>query len=79
MSASHRVRLVKSGGEQTVRIPEDLELPGQEALVRRQGAALVLEPIGQPSLLQVLDSLAGVGEDFPDVDEGLQPLRDIDV
>ena len=42
-------KLVDSDGGQTVQLPQGLRLPGTEVLVRRQGAALVLEPVGPSS------------------------------
>ena len=44
MSSIRRVRLFRNGSNQAVRIPRDLELPGDEALIRREGDRLILEP-----------------------------------
>lgn len=83
------VRLFRNGANQAVRIPKEFELPGKEALMRREGNRLVIEavepkyPKGSPAaLLAALNELAKLGpidEEFPDVDEGLLPLDDIDV
>jgi antitoxin VapB len=79
MPASRRVKLFRNGRNQAVRIPVDFELPGGEALMRREGRFLVLEPIGKPSLLQILATLEPIDEDFPDVDEGLLPPRNVEL
>jgi antitoxin VapB len=79
MPASRRVKLFRNGRNQAVRIPVEFELPGGEALMRREGRFLVLEPIGKPSLLQILETLEPIDEDFPDVDEGLLPPRNVEL
>jgi len=77
MAESRRVRLFRNGRNQAVRIPVEFELPGNEATLRREGASLVLEPLGRPTLLAVLDALEPIPDEFPDIDEGLAPIRDI--
>ena len=64
-----RVRLFKNGRNQAVRIPPDLELPGQEALLYQEGDRLVLEPIGKPSLIELLDSWDPVETSWPKIDD----------
>ena len=83
------VRLFRNGANQAVRIPKEFELPGKEARMHREGNRLVIEaveptyPKGSPAaLLAALNELAKLGpidEEFPDVDEGLLPLDDIDL
>jgi antitoxin VapB len=74
-----RVKLFRNGRNQAVRIPVEFELPGDEALLHREGDRLVLEPIERRSLLQILATLEPLEEEFPDVDAGLPPLRDVDL
>jgi virulence-associated protein VagC len=38
-------RLFWSGGSQAVRFPKSMRLPGAEVRVRREGRALVIEPL----------------------------------
>ncbi|MES2978250.1 MAG: virulence-associated protein VapB [Pseudomonadota bacterium] len=81
------VRLFRNGANQAVRIPREFEFPGTEALMRKVGNTLVIEPIaveyprGSPqAFLQALDEIAALGpceDEFPDVDAGLLPLDDI--
>lgn len=65
MHAERHVRLFKNGGNQALRIPRDLELPGNEAILRKEGHRLIVEPVARPSLLTVLASLKPLEEDFP--------------
>ena len=48
------VRLFRNNRNQAVRIPVDLELPGDRALLRREGERLILEPIRKQGLLGLL-------------------------
>lgn len=80
------VRLFKNGANQALRIPKEFELPGNEALIHREGDKLIIEPVkprylkgSAAALLAVLNSMEPIDEEFPDVDEGLLPLDDIEL
>ena len=45
-------------------------------MTRRDGARLILEPIGKKDLLEVLATLEPIEEDVPDFDKTLPPLDD---
>lgn len=86
-SPARQVRLFRNGANQAVRIPKEFELPGKEAVMRRDGNRLIIEAL-QPrhpkgsaaALLAALEEIRKLGpcdEEFPDVDEGLLPLDDI--
>jgi len=62
-----RVRLFKNGRNQVVRIPREFELPGKEAIMRKEGDKLVIEPIPQKSLLALLAMLSPLDEDLPPI------------
>lgn len=66
---------------QAVRIPADLELSGDRALIHREGDRLVLTPIRRKNLLEVLAGLEPLGSDdqFLDIDATLLPTRAIDL
>jgi len=72
------VRLFRNGRNQAVRIPRDLELPGSEALLRKEGNRLIVEPMPRPSLLEVLSRWEPLDEEFPDVDD-LEPAEDVNL
>ena len=68
MKTERVVRLFKNGRNQAVRIPRELELPGHEAILRKEGRRLVLEPLARRSLLAVLARLRPLDEAFPPVE-----------
>jgi len=69
MDTERIVRLFRNGRDQILRIPRDLELPGSEALLRKEGNRLIVEPMPQPSLLEVLSTWGPLEEEFPDVED----------
>ena len=67
--------LFRNGRNQAVRIPRDLELPGSEVLISKDGDRWILEPVPRRRrLTEVLAELEPLEEAFPDVDAGLLPL-----
>jgi antitoxin VapB len=72
-----QVRLFRNGRNQALRIPRELELPGREALLHREGDRLIVEPSKKGRLLALLSTLEPLDETFPDVDEGMAPLDDV--
>jgi antitoxin VapB len=64
------VKLFKNGRNQAVRIPREFELPGEDAIIRKEGQLLILEPAPSRSLLAVLAAL-------PEMDEELPPFDDV--
>lgn len=75
--APRRVRLFRNNRNQAIRIPVEFELPGQEALIRREGDRLIIEPVRDSTLLDLVAGWDPLDEPFPDVDETLPPLRDV--
>lgn len=87
-TGARHVRLFKNGANQAVRIPKEFELPGKDAIMRREGNRLIIEVPEKPArgtvaaLIAALDSMKGwepVLEEFPDVDAGMLPLDDIEL
>jgi antitoxin VapB len=66
---ARRVKLFKNGRNQAVRIPREFELPGEEAILYREGDRLIIEPAEPASLLAVLATLEPLDEDFPPIGE----------
>jgi antitoxin VapB len=64
---TRRVKLFTNGRNQAVRIPREFELPGDEALMRKEGDRLIIEPSQRRSLLAVLEQLETLEEDLPEV------------
>jgi antitoxin VapB len=69
MGYEKHVKLFRNGRNQAVRIPRELELPGDEAILRKDGNRLILEPAPPRSLLAVLASLQPIDEDFAPIDD----------
>ena len=62
-----QVRVFRNGRNQAVRIPREFEFPGEEAIMRKDGDRLILEPAAPKSLLAVLAMLAPLKEEFPHI------------
>lgn len=75
--AERRVRLFRNGRNQALRIPREFELEGDEAVLRKEGDRLILEPIRKGRMLTLLSTWEPLDEPFPDVDEELPPLDDV--
>lgn len=69
MSVARRVKLFRNGRNQAVRIPRELELPGDEAILHKEGERVILEPAPPASLLAVLATLKPLDEQFPPIPE----------
>jgi len=63
------VKLFRNGRNQAVRIPREFELPGNDAVMRKEGKRLIIEPAPPKSLLAVLDKLNPVDDKFPPIGE----------
>ncbi len=60
MSETSTAKLFMHGRSQAVRLPKAFRLPGTEVRVTRVGRAVLLEPIGKPSLEEMRASLAAL-------------------
>jgi antitoxin VapB len=67
MSEQRRIRLFRSGRNQVVRIPVEFELPGNEAVMRRHGDQLVIEPVRKRGLIALLKAMKPLADDFPEI------------
>ena len=61
------VRLFRNNRNQAVRIPVDLELPGDRALLRKEGDRLIIEPARKAGLLGLLAHWEPLDEALPEV------------
>jgi antitoxin VapB len=71
MTTERHVKLFKNGRNQAVRIPREFELPGEDAIIRKEGERLIIEAAPPRSLLALLATLAPIAETFP-------PIPDLD-
>jgi len=79
MQAERHVRLFRNGRNQALRIPREFELDSDEAIIRTEGDRLIIEPLRKDGLLSVLANLTAIEEGFPDVDESLPALDDVEL
>jgi len=77
--AERHVRLFKNGRNQAIRIPREFELPGDEAVIHKEGDRLIIEPTKKKSLLNLLATWQPSDSGLPDIDQGLLPLDDVDL
>ena len=77
MSAQRRVKLFRNGRNQAVRIPREFELAGEEAIVRKEGDRLIIEPAPPRSLLALLATLKPIDEAFPSISD--LPIDSVDL
>ena len=68
------VRLFRNGRNQALRIPREFEIEGDEAIIRKEGDRLIVEPVRKGRLLALLSTLPALDEPFPDIDEDLPSL-----
>jgi antitoxin VapB len=66
---SRRVRLFRNGRNQAVRIPVEFELPGNEAIMHRDGDRLVIEPVRKRRLVALLKTMKPREQRFPEIDD----------
>jgi antitoxin VapB len=71
------VRLFRNNRNQAVRIPVDLELPGDRALLRKEGDRLILEPVRKAGLIGLLAQWEPLDETFPDIADPPAPREDV--
>lgn len=64
-SLERHVKVFRNGRNQAVRIPREFEFPGDDAIMRKEGDRLIIEPAPPKSLLGVLARLMPLREDFP--------------
>jgi antitoxin VapB len=76
MLDQRNVRLFRNGRNQAIRIPREFELPGCEAVIRREGSRLIIEALPPKSLLAFLAVSQPLAVDFPEIDD-LPPLDDV--
>lgn len=69
MQTERHVRLFRNGRNQAVRIPREFELEGNEAIIRREGSRLIIEPAAKTSLSALLVSWKIADDTFPAIED----------
>jgi antitoxin VapB len=75
--AERHVKLFRNGRNQAVRIPREFELPGDDAIIHKDGGRLIIEPAPPRSLLALLETLQPIDDEFPTI--GDQPAEPVDL
>ena len=74
------VRLFKNGRSQAVRIPREFELPGNEAILRRDASGrLIIEALPRPKLVDLLSTWKPLSkkDQLPPIDD--RPAEPLDL
>jgi antitoxin VapB len=69
MTERRRVKLVRNGRNQAINIPIGFELPGDAAIMRRDGERLIIEPVRKRGLIALLKTMRPIGEKLPEIDD----------
>jgi antitoxin VapB len=77
MSLERRVKVFKNGRNRAVRIPREFEFPGEEAIMRKEGSRIIIEPARPESLLALLATWEPLDDDFPPIQD--QPPEPFDL
>lgn len=77
MGYERHVKLFKNGRSQAVRIPREFELPGTDAVMRKEGTRLIIEATPQQSLVQWLRTAEPIDEEIGPIERG--PARPVDL
>lgn len=77
MKHERHVKLFKNGRSQAVRIPREFELPGEDAIMRKEGNRLIIEPGPAKSLLTLLAELQPIDEGFGAIDDPVPSPIDV--
>ncbi|MCI0403714.1 MAG: antitoxin [Acidobacteria bacterium] len=76
--SQRRARLFRNGRNQTLRIPREFELPGDEVIIHKEDDRLIVEPVQKPkTLAELLASWEPLEEDFPELED--QPVKPEDI
>lgn len=77
MSAERKIKIVRLGDRQTFQLPPEFELPGEEVVLLREGDDIILRPVKSLSLIEYLDTLEPLDEEFPEIED--LPIDDVEI
>lgn len=67
MQSERHVHLFRNGRSQAIRIPKEFELEGNEAIIRKDGDRLIIEPVKKTSLRALLASWQPLADNLPEI------------
>lgn len=68
MTARHAA-LFRNGRNQAVRLPREFEMEGTTVLLRKEGDSLILTPVRENRLLDLLATWEPLEEELPEVED----------
>jgi len=77
MDEARHVKIFRNGRNQAIRIPREFELPGTDAIMRKEGPRLVIEPTPRKSLSEILRTLKPIEDELPPIEE--LPIEPVDL
>jgi antitoxin VapB len=70
LELDRHVKLFRNGRNRAVRIPREFDFFGDEAIIRKEGGKLIIEPAPRKkSLLELLDEWEPIDEEFPEIED----------
>lgn len=63
------IKIVRLGDRQTIQLPPEFELPGDEAEIFRVAGQLIIRPAKRKTLKETLASLERIDETLPEIDD----------
>ena len=79
MHTQRHARLFRNGRNQALRIPREFEMDADEVSITRDGQRLIIEPVSKGGLLALLAGWQPLNEEFPDVDDLLLPIKEVNL
>ncbi|WP_404385285.1 antitoxin [Caenispirillum salinarum] len=74
MNAQRTLKIIREGGEQRISLPADMQFPGDEVTVTREGDRLVISPKRRKTLEDLLAKWEPIDDEFPDIDDAQPEL-----
>lgn len=76
-NSRQHAHLLNDGQSQIIKILQEFEMGCDEAIIRREGKRLILEPVKKKGLLSASEKLNPLDGDFPNAAITRLPLGDI--
>ncbi|NCO74439.1 MAG: AbrB/MazE/SpoVT family DNA-binding domain-containing protein [Cyanobacteria bacterium] len=67
MATTYQIKLIRKGTEQTLILPQELNLNTDEVTIRQEDNKLIIELLKQKTLLETLATLEDIDEEFTDI------------
>jgi antitoxin VapB len=71
------IKIVRQGERQTIQLPPEFEFDDEELVLYKDGDTIVIRTLKSLSLIEYLDTLEPLEEEFPEVED--LPIDDVDI